>query len=311
VDYIYTIDSDLTVCGTDVITNLSDNGSCWVATYDHLMNSKLPKMFKTANSTPKVITYTDELLRHIACYLGNDYIGRCHQNGVGTIGKNFIVKIANEDGTLKESNVVEETIKERCSKSVDQETHLKLWKQVYLQFKHAPAYLILPSNYEDTPRQAIINREYEIKLGPYDVGRVNTETWSNTVCASWGDENCSSSEALPIGWNPIHEFHDQLNMLHNESEDRGDLYKKCFNMELWSKQGQEIKKLEAPTLDNGDVAHHGSILDFDTIAINCFSIISLKFWLASRQISFINTEECSLASFVNQIWMTIDTWSET
>jgi len=116
VDYIYTIDSDLTVCGTDVITNLSDNGSCWVATYDHLMNSKLPKMFKTANSTPKVITYTDELLRHIACYLGNDYIGRCHQNGVGTIGKNFIVKIANEDGTLKESKVVEETIKERCSK---------------------------------------------------------------------------------------------------------------------------------------------------------------------------------------------------
>ena len=71
IDYVITIDSDLTCLGANVILNLQDNGRCWEMTFDNFINDRLPDKFKTDN-----ITWTKDHVIQLAMFLGCDYIER-------------------------------------------------------------------------------------------------------------------------------------------------------------------------------------------------------------------------------------------
>lgn len=71
IDYVITIDSDLTCLGVSVILNLQNNGKCWEMSFDNFINDCLPDKFKTDN-----ITWTKDHVIQLAMFLGCDYIER-------------------------------------------------------------------------------------------------------------------------------------------------------------------------------------------------------------------------------------------
>ena len=61
------------------------------------------------------------------------------------------------------------------------------------------------------------------------------------------------------------------------------LFKKCFEMVIWTKDAKEIKPLPEP-MHLGQQVYHGSIIHFNEIPVIYHSVSTLKFFLDSRQI---------------------------
>mmetsp|Transcript_4415 Transcript_4415/g.4990 ORF Transcript_4415/g.4990 Transcript_4415/m.4990 type:complete len:100 (+) Transcript_4415:347-646(+) len=56
---------------------------CWIMTLDEMLSKRLPNAFKTE----KLITWTQDIRIELACFLGNDYIGRVPGNGPAKASK--------------------------------------------------------------------------------------------------------------------------------------------------------------------------------------------------------------------------------
>jgi hypothetical protein len=96
---------------------------------------------------------------------------------------------------------------------------------------------------------------------------------------------------LRVGFNPLEDLLDKLSMRpeHCSLNDASSrtiqqiLFKKCFDMEIWSKNGKELAPLPEP-MHLGKKVYHGSIIHFDKIPIIYHSAGTLRFYLDSRQI---------------------------
>ena len=77
IDYVYSIDSDLSVLGCDTIDNVcyeKKKHACWFSNYQGLVESILPKAFKVKRK------FSNELMYNIACILGNVFLPRSYGN---------------------------------------------------------------------------------------------------------------------------------------------------------------------------------------------------------------------------------------
>jgi len=75
IDYVYSIDSDLSVLGCDTIDNVCYNRykkkhACWFSSYQGLVDSIIPTAFEVERK------FSKELMYNIACFLGNDFLPR-------------------------------------------------------------------------------------------------------------------------------------------------------------------------------------------------------------------------------------------
>jgi 5'-3' exonuclease len=71
IDYVVTIDSDLICLGSTVIIDMNKYTSeCWImSTISQFLSERLPEKFGTEG-----VLWTAEILHHVGCFLGNDYI---------------------------------------------------------------------------------------------------------------------------------------------------------------------------------------------------------------------------------------------
>ena len=80
IDYVYSIDIDLSVLGCNTIENVcyskeKKKHACWFSKYQGLVESILPKAFKVKRK------FSNEFMFNIACFLGNDFLPHSYGNG--------------------------------------------------------------------------------------------------------------------------------------------------------------------------------------------------------------------------------------
>ena len=289
VNYVATIDSDLN----------ANSGKCWAMELSTLLTERLPSKFQTVD-----VEWTHEILCHVTCFLGNDYIHRLYGNGPGKV-KDF-VKSLSMPGNGSFDSVIREKIDE-CSTRAELDTNQKkenyfiLWKRAYSMFRDGPAFIIHSINQEQSTTDAFFSGNFWVSIGSYR---------DNSI------EFNSLADIGSFGFNPYAKFIDTIDMqIPLETSSVGEvattddvnahrislLLKECFNMERWPKDGTILKCLDEPTDENGHALYHGSTIDFNIVPIRFQSIDVLKFYLDSRQVKYVNNV-VSIKSLVSSIW---------
>ena len=297
IDYVYTNDNDLSVLGTDVILNVNaKNGKCFKRDYKELLEECLPSK---VNVTPSEVIWSAETLHHAACFLGNDFIKRNPGNSLMKLGS-FMKAITESNGKLKDENTVFEYIyntaltptnvsntekqKWDAAKKI---SHIKKWKESMAMFTGGPAFVVVPSCPDLSPRDAVISGEFSICLGSYSSDTVPEWEIKEEDMTEY-DVKCSRT--LLIGFNPDDDLRDALSLREELSFNQRDenqyksLLKRSFQFEIWTKNGNDILPLEDPKNELGQSLFHGSIIDFDKVPIRYHSKAQLDFWLSCRQI---------------------------
>ena len=115
-----------------------------------------------------------------------------------------------------------------------------------------------------------------------------------------------------VGYNPEE---DLLDILGNRPEfadgqhDKSiisEVYLKTFNLDVWSKNGEDICELPPQTNNAGKEVFHGSIINFDRVPIRCHSRNILDFWLQTRQIKVPSTIK-EIRDLVAIVWERLGT----
>ena len=285
IDYAITTDSDLVCIGADVIIADSFNrktGACWKITLPLLLEQMSEKTQKKGTK----YTWNSNILHHVACLLGNDYIKRISGISVSKI-TDFVKEIhgLNEDGIYK--HIYDVRTKKSSGKKAERvvwnedETkrrdHVKLWKKAKAMFEDGPAFLLRPINESETPRDAFFNGSYQI-----DLGSLRDSSDVEWISAKTND--------LLLGFHPQEEFRDLMDCnepeveYSNTEEKMAALRKECFKLRRWSKTGEVLKGLKVPVDDNGNELYFGSIIDFGRIPPLYHTADILKFYLESRQV---------------------------
>ena len=306
VNYVATIDSDLICLGSNVIVNMDANsGKCWAMELSTLLTERLPSKFRTDD-----VEWTHEILCHVACFLGNNYIHRLHGNGPGKV-KDF-VKSLSMPGNESFDSVIREKINE-CSTRAELDTHQKkenhfiLWKRAYSMFRDGPAFIVHSDNQEQSTIDAFFSGNFWVSIGSYRDSSIEFNSLADI------DEDVERY----FGFNPYAKFVDTIDMqIPLETSSPGEaattdddvnshrirlLFKECFNMERWPKDGTILKCLDEPTDANGHVLYHGSTIDFDRVPIRFQGIDVLKFYLDSRQVKYVNNVG-NIKLLVSSIW---------
>ena len=73
IDYVYTNDSDIIAFGTDLITNVSSNGKCWIMSFDNLMKRLEDKINNLGNGREQLFHLKENPLELNDVYLANKY----------------------------------------------------------------------------------------------------------------------------------------------------------------------------------------------------------------------------------------------
>ena len=286
IDYGVTDDSDLSAIGTDIITNTKSNGQCWFQSSKDFLQKKLPDEIG-----PEGKEWSRELLHHVSCFLGNDFIGRVKGNSLAKLKKDFVKRITTDQGVLKSDEDIFDYISTIVLKTYTDQNEkysfIKKWKHAKAMFSHGPAFLIEPTQENIPIDQALSSGNFTISLGSMGGG-----TDSNWIL---GDEKKTQYDGLCdrvylVGFNPDEELRDALGAreeFRNNQNDDGiynAVLKKVFCLEVWSKKGQDIVPLEDPTSKDGRKLFHGSVLDFKKIPPRFFDRKQLEFWCQIRQI---------------------------
>jgi|AntRauTorckE5430_2_1112549.scaffolds.fasta_scaffold03574_2 hypothetical protein len=311
IDYVFTNDSDLSVLGTDVILNTRSDKKCFVSRFSKLLNTQLP-----SSIGPQGIPWNEEVLHHVACFLGNDFIRRNPGNSVSKL-EEFVKAITNSDGSLKNEKDVFDYIFQtaliptNCTREdKDKWTsdakilHIKLWKEAMPMFKHGPAFLVFPTHESVPLRDSIVSGEFTVKLGSM-AGDIDID-WvlPNTIHTHY-DVVCGRTHL--VGFNPHDDVKDALAMRDElKSPDNRDIYedllfKKIFQLEVSIKNAKDIAPLSRIVDETGRELFHGSILNFEEVPIRYYSKEALDFWLSSRQIKSPATLQ-EIKCLVRVIW---------
>ncbi len=147
IDYVVTVDSDLIFFGVDVIFEMNNKGECWMMITNKLLETRLPQKIGTDDN----VIWTRDILNHMACFLGNDYIRRLYGNGPTKV-KPFVDelwrKIKEPDGAVEE--FIRATIEKSRDISTEEErSNHRLWNQCRHMFKHGPAFVAIGNKRSD------------------------------------------------------------------------------------------------------------------------------------------------------------------
>ena len=208
VDYVQTTDSDLNVLGTDTISlpMKGKQSKCWLMHNSELLKERLPTQFHTEN-----IEWTDEILAHVGCFLGNDFLDRNPGNGPGKVSafvKN-IVRGPGDNRVKDEEELCEyilnevlvpthatSEIKEKWTPALKLK-HLKTWKESFEMFMNGPAFLVHSTDPQLSIREAFFQDKYEISVGSLRGG----DGYWNLQEQSASDLQCNRT--LRVGFHPF------------------------------------------------------------------------------------------------------------
>ena len=171
-----TIDSDLICLGSTVIIDMNKYTSeCWImSTISQFLSERLPEKFGTEG-----VLWTAEILHHVGCFLGNDYIHQKSTTGNGpTRVKTFVEALAplveddNEDGITQciykhalSAPKGNKTQKQEWENVAKRDQQFKVWMHAKNMFTHGPAFIIASNDRTQSVRSALFYGEYTIKLG--------------------------------------------------------------------------------------------------------------------------------------------------
>jgi 5'-3' exonuclease len=303
-DYIFTIDSDIMVFGTDVIKAINANCKCSLIKYDNLIE-EIPN---SLNVNPPIVRLSLPILHHLGCFLGNDYIMRVHGNGK-VKAKKFILSLADTDGNINPDEeivytAIDEAIKKKLPDEKERKAWMKHWYDAHAMFTNGPVF-ILSSPENKSLRDAILDDNYLFNVS---IGQMcgTTQPWTlNEEATQEGTINAKLQRQYLVGWNPKDDFIENLSrdyILEGISVEK--MYEQCASLKRWSKGGVSIMKLPLPKY-GGKEMYHGSILDFSKIPINCYSLTDIKFFLASRQVNYSLCKEDEVYEHTNKIWNSV------
>ena len=296
IDYVFTVDGDIMAFGADVIKSLDSKGNCKLVEFEAILKD-VPKALNIQATISKMTLLQ---LHHLACFLGNDYIDRVKGNGPAKAG-NFIKAIADHNDEQKIYDDIKNAVKDISSEEREKKDFIKQWYNSYSMFSKGPVFVIDPTVEGLSRRDALvaIDNPFSVTIGQMDG---NDNLWREDFIN--GSVNANLGRSLIVGWDPQQVFVDQLDesfKSSSRSESINDVYKRCAVLEIWSKKGNEISPLPLPTFGE-KVMYHGSILDFDTIPINCFSLDDVKFFLSSRQVNHSQCNENEIYAHADKIW---------
>jgi 5'-3' exonuclease len=322
IDYVFSNDSDLSVLGSDVIYNTKVTGECWLMTNDELLMKRLPDKIKINDRT-----LSKDVLKHCACFLGNDFIERNCGNSPSKL-KSFIEKISNADGSLKSEEAIFEYIyltvltPTNCSREqkaswdeVKKKMHIKKWKESMEMFDHGPAFVVESNDASLSLRNAIKHDSFSVTLGSMSGENVEwmlkVRNGSEVIEQSpkwWRTESdVIYNRTMLVGFDPYNDLRDALALrpefANNQHDDTvfTSLLLKLFKVEVWSKKGVDICALPDPTDAKGRDLFHGSIIDFEKCPVRYHSRNELEFWLQCRQIK-APQNAAEINSLVQIVW---------
>ena len=285
IDYVHTIDSDLICLGADMIIDTTVAGDCWYMDVQTFLEKRLAKHYNTGNKR-----WTLNVLAHVTCILGNDYIKKVPGAGKKKVIE-FMKEVVSNDGELANDAVLYNHIRDNI---IDKPTHvsaidktmwksdehkkkhIKLWMESVSMFLYGPVFLVEPSLSGMSPREAMFVGDYTIKFGSMN-GEVMT--WE---LASPTEVEIQYSRKLLVGFDALECLVDKIDKFRNIDETIDDMFKACFKMIRWCKTGELLQPLKAPTDHKNNELHFGSILHFDRVPIEYHSKDMLEFWLACR-----------------------------
>jgi len=310
-DYVFTNDSDLCVLGTDVVVNTKPDGKCWLMPRDKLMNERLPDRIGLRDKA-----WSQEVFNHVACFLGNDFVPRIPGNSVKKL-EHFIKNITNADGSIKGEDTVfgyifqtallptncnqeEKNTWDQCKKLA----HIKKWKEAKEMFVHGPAFIVKSDDANVTFRDAIKNGHFSVELG--------SMTGGTDIQWILADDDRSQYDILCnrtclVGFDPKGELMDTLALREDfdvyqcNNEVDPALCKIIFELEIWSKKGQDIGPLPDLLDCKGCVLFHGSVIDLDQVPARYYSKDQLEFWLQCRQIK-APSKISEIKSLIQIVW---------
>eukprot|EP00979_Chaetoceros_neogracilis_P002048 scaffold367_cov250-Chaetoceros_neogracile.AAC.1 len=202
IDYVVTTDTDLIFLGCSLILDFNPSTSkCWKMSLPELLSDRLPRIFKTEG-----VTWTRELLIHVGCFLGNDFINRVPGNGPGKV-KLFVESVKdmteNEVYNYIHDEVVVATAGARNNRPQWQDPqkkkdHVRLWKQSHAMFINGPVFIVVPNDIMKSVRESVFDsEEFTIRLD-----------------SMAGDKNdwMVNGEELLVGYHPHEEIVDKLDI---------------------------------------------------------------------------------------------------
>lgn len=269
IDYVWTNDSDLSCLGCDVILNLKYNGQkkkyeCLLVKHQYLLTHQFPKELEKKKWKEGIRQpWNIDLLHHVACFLGNDFIKRNPGNSISKVEK-FIDNITEENRTMKSDEAIYSYIKNSAlvpkgSKEKEKNEwkekwtnekkiqHTKLWKHAKGMFSDGPAFSITVEDNSVPIREQFQTGKYKVHLGSYRNGSSNWKIHNNE----------REVDNLLVGFSPEidlkkalsvrEEFVDDNEMnsdseryLNIDEDTYQFLIKKVFNFQIWSKDGKDI-----------------------------------------------------------------------
>ena len=306
IDYVVTTDSDLICLGATVLIGMNlSSSACWIMTMQKMLSERLPSKFKTKEE----MVWSQDLLIELACFSGNDFIGRVPGNGPKKV-KNFVEAIVDLDNDQKYQYIYDSVIIASAGKKCDRskwddpgkkDAHLQLWKRASAMFLHGPAFIVEPKDMTVSARDSLFSREFTTRLGSMSGSHVN---WKQNIPS----EDGGSIEHLLLGFDPFDDLIDKLDLevpeiQHDETSiDRHQaLLHECFTLHRWAKTGEVFKPLVSPVDSKGRELYFGSIIDFDKIPVHYHSIEELKFYLDSRQMRSL-PRVAEIRRTVTMIW---------
>lgn len=322
IDYVWTNDSDLSCLGCDVILNLKYNGQkkkyeCLLVKYQYLLTHQFPKELEKKKWKEHIRQpWNVDVLHHVACFLGNDFIERNPGNSITKVEK-FIENIteSNAESTrvMKSEESIYSYIKNSAlvpKGSIQKEAnewkekwseekkiqHTKLWKHAKGMFSDGPAFSITVEDSSVSIREQFRTGKYKVHLGSYRNGSSNWKIRNNE----------GEVYDLLVGFDPEFDLKRALSVREefvddNEGDSDSERYlnidedtyqfliTKVFKFEIWSKNGKDIVGLPILEDSRGRELYPGSVLDFDEVPIWSYSKQTLEHWLSCRQISSDNT----------------------
>ena len=94
-DYVFTNDSDLSIIGADVILNVMSDRKCYITRFKELLRDVLPEKLGQKDKM-----WNTNVLYHIACFLGNNFIPRNPGSSPGKV-KNVLDNITKDDWRIE------------------------------------------------------------------------------------------------------------------------------------------------------------------------------------------------------------------
>jgi len=282
IDAVDSIDTDILAHGIKrVFKSVNKLGKVKMMSYDKLTKEVLPKEFRHPNKT----ICHDDLLFYINM-LGTDYIPK----GKMGEGRAACANIMHTYLALESEDAKEQYRNHYIS---NHDTPEKLKKSINY-WKHAPAFIIVPTEEDMTPKDALKLGEYAIELGSM-----------SAEVSERGDDFYTLREDNPmLGFIPSQELrkgHDNANDADAPS------YRQFFDVGgadgKYVRTGKDIDCVEDQynSSDPPQKVSPGAIIDFNAVPLKFITTRQLELWLSIRGCSTCELDREQMETMVRLV----------